>query len=236
MTVRMCVTSKIADEERVVMSAKARASTARAGAVQKPHRSPRKSLRDLHRELTRRKIAEAARHCFVEFGFDATAVEDVLEHAEVSRTTFYAHFSGKHELLLEFVREAERERRSLFAKLLRMPEVNSASVRKWLVALVDAHRSHEKAMQLVRLGVAAGASFRKIVMESRSQIIEDLGVRFPRFAMSVESVQEIERKRFEAFLMISQIEQLCAVVVIDQCVGEDVAIGVMAERLTEFLT
>ena len=56
-------------------------------------------------ELDRRvaRTRRALHHAFIEVvlekGWDATRVQDICERADVGRTTFYAHFADKDELL-----------------------------------------------------------------------------------------------------------------------------------------
>lgn len=51
-------------------------------------------------ETRRRLILEAMVRVVGRKGYKATSVADVIEEAEVSRTTFYKHFEDKHECFL----------------------------------------------------------------------------------------------------------------------------------------
>src|SRR3546814_18905480 len=59
-------------------------------------RVPRPSLRQEQRDLTRRRIMEAAQACFYERGVAHTSVEQIARHAGVGRATIYLHFPTKH--------------------------------------------------------------------------------------------------------------------------------------------
>ena len=48
---------------------------------------------------TRRLLSEAFIELVAEQGYDAVRVEDILERADIARTTFYAHFRDKRDLL-----------------------------------------------------------------------------------------------------------------------------------------
>jgi AcrR family transcriptional regulator len=48
-------------------------------------------------------ILECARTLFVQKGFHATTVADIIEKARIARSTFYAHFSGKEEIFSTLV-------------------------------------------------------------------------------------------------------------------------------------
>jgi len=48
---------------------------------------------------TREKILEAASELFLEKGFQATSIEDILEKVDIAKGTFYHHFVSKESLL-----------------------------------------------------------------------------------------------------------------------------------------
>ncbi|MEO8102677.1 MAG: TetR/AcrR family transcriptional regulator [Betaproteobacteria bacterium] len=58
----------------------------------------KKPDRRVHR--SRRTLHEALLALTVERGYDAVTVQQVLDRAEVARSTFYAHFRDKEDLLL----------------------------------------------------------------------------------------------------------------------------------------
>jgi len=49
---------------------------------------------------TRRLMHEALMSLIVEKGYESITVQDILNRADVGRSTFYAHYRDKHELLL----------------------------------------------------------------------------------------------------------------------------------------
>jgi AcrR family transcriptional regulator len=60
---------------------------------------------DLRIRRTRDRLGDALIELVREKPFDEIKVQDVLERAEVGRSTFYAHFSGKEDLLWSDVDE-----------------------------------------------------------------------------------------------------------------------------------
>ncbi|WP_432991105.1 TetR family transcriptional regulator [Dactylosporangium sp. CA-233914] len=65
---------------------------------------------------TRRILGEALLELIVEQGYERTTVQDVLDRADVGRSTFYAHFRDKDALLMaSFEEMAERLRADLAA-------------------------------------------------------------------------------------------------------------------------
>lgn len=62
----------------------------------------------------KKQIVEAAYHLFIDKGFAATSIQDILDKAKISKGTFYNHFSSKNECLramLELTIEEIQSRR-----------------------------------------------------------------------------------------------------------------------------
>ena len=57
------------------------------------------SLRQEHRNTTRRRIIHAARQVFTKKGYTKATIEDIIAAAGVSRATLYLHFDSKFELM-----------------------------------------------------------------------------------------------------------------------------------------
>jgi len=60
-------------------------------------------------DRTRRRLLGAARVLFAEHGYDATPIEEILRHAELSKGAFYHHFPDKRELLAAVYEQIEQE-------------------------------------------------------------------------------------------------------------------------------
>ncbi|WP_271221355.1 TetR family transcriptional regulator [Streptosporangium carneum] len=58
-------------------------------------------LRERKRLRTRRTLAETALRMFTEKGFDATTLEELVEEAEVSKSTFFRAFPAKEAVAIE---------------------------------------------------------------------------------------------------------------------------------------
>ncbi|MBS1606847.1 MAG: TetR family transcriptional regulator [Bacteroidetes bacterium] len=55
---------------------------------------------DRRTQKTKRHLAEALKHLILEKGYDAITVQDIIDKADVGRSTFYAHYEGKDQLLV----------------------------------------------------------------------------------------------------------------------------------------
>jgi AcrR family transcriptional regulator len=54
---------------------------------------------------TKQRLHEALLQLSMKLGYDAVSVQEVLEHSETARSTFYAHFRDKDDLLLSGFQE-----------------------------------------------------------------------------------------------------------------------------------
>lgn len=57
----------------------------------------------------KRKIIEAARQLFIEKGYQDTSIMDIISSANVSKGTFYNHFTSKEQCLLSILEETRNE-------------------------------------------------------------------------------------------------------------------------------
>ncbi len=66
-----------------------------------------KGIRVTKEELSRRRgeIFNAAKHLFVEKGFNETSMREIAEVAKVGKSTLYDYFSSKDEVLIYYVLE-----------------------------------------------------------------------------------------------------------------------------------
>lgn len=57
----------------------------------------------------KRQVIEKAHQLFIEKGFQATSIQDILEYSGISKGTFYNYFSSKNELLMDIFRTVFRK-------------------------------------------------------------------------------------------------------------------------------
>ena len=91
------------------------------------------SLRQEHRDATRRRIIAAARKVFVKKGYAGATIEEITAAAGVSRATLYLHFDSKFALLAA---ATEKMRAEALDGARRLPDVlirgNRADLRQWV--------------------------------------------------------------------------------------------------------
>jgi AcrR family transcriptional regulator len=67
--------------------------------------TPRLSLRDEQKALTRRRLVDAAESAFARGGFHGTSVEEIAREAGATTGALYANFEGKEDLFLALFEE-----------------------------------------------------------------------------------------------------------------------------------
>jgi len=63
-------------------------------------KSSKASHEDRRTQKTKKFLAEALKLLILEKGYDAVTVQDIIDRADVGRSTFYAHYEGKDQLLV----------------------------------------------------------------------------------------------------------------------------------------
>ena len=128
-----------------------------------------RTLRDVSRETTLARLLESARICFDERG-DAATIEEICDHANASRGTFYLHFKGKTDVVALLYRLDYAEK--LDGWLSDLPE--SAELDRlvdWLKGYFSLYLRNQK---VIGLWKKSGYSQDGYSAEAQSAIIEFL--------------------------------------------------------------
>lgn len=95
--------------------------------------------REASQAQTRARLIDTAQQLFVARGYGGTSIRDIAEQAGYSQGAFYSNFSGKEEVLLEFLRRHMAAEAALLAGLTdsagRSPEQLLAALEDWAATL-----------------------------------------------------------------------------------------------------
>ena len=95
------------------------------------------SLREEHRDATRRRIVTAARKVFVKNGYTKATIEEITVAAGVSRATLYLHFDSKFALLAAAAEKMSREGKENGDRLARvLADGDRADLRQWIESVL----------------------------------------------------------------------------------------------------
>lgn len=90
------------------------------------------------RQITRSRLIDASIRVFTERGFFRATVDDIVEAAGTTRSTFYLHFSSKADVLPEMLERSATHFRKMYDDLGSIVQTPSfAHVRHWLSDSMD---------------------------------------------------------------------------------------------------
>jgi AcrR family transcriptional regulator len=91
----------------------------------------RRLTRQESKEVTRKRLIEAAERLFIRKGFDDTSVDEISEMAGYSRGAFYSNFGDKEQVFLAVIdRRRPRAIEDIFQQISE-PAERIAAVREW---------------------------------------------------------------------------------------------------------
>jgi AcrR family transcriptional regulator len=117
---------------------------------------------------TRESLRNALTSLILEKGYERVTVQDICDRADVGRSTFYAHFQDKEQLLLDGFDDLQEELRRAFAAHERQTATQDASSGSWAALAVIEHLAAYRAVSsmLGRRGSAVAiARLRRILSE-----------------------------------------------------------------------
>ena len=119
--------------------------------MQPPRPAPAANRRTsrLPRGARRIQLLRAAQDVFVAQGFHAAAMDDIADHAGVSKPVLYQHFPGKRELYLALLEEQVSELADRVAEAMAATDNNRARVDAAVGAYFDFIDAEGEAFRLV---------------------------------------------------------------------------------------
>lgn len=127
---------------------------------------PEKQVKDRRVQKTQGLLRDALVSLIHEKSYDAIAVKEILDRANVGRSTFYTHFRDKDELLVSGIHEMMR---SLHPAVLPSPAKGYEQIIRFSLPIFEYHDRHR------HTGVARmGPKGRAIIHEHLQKVISDL--------------------------------------------------------------
>ncbi|MFD6895619.1 TetR/AcrR family transcriptional regulator [Rhodococcus sp. NPDC060086] len=158
--------------------------------------TPRLSMRERQRNLTRQSILDASLEAFAERGYFATTVDDIVQRAGIGRATFYLHFDGKATVLrnLRDARMVEWQAQDGFT----WGHGQAASVRTFFERMVDFYLEAPTLYKTLHEARAADPEFAAEHMRT----MEELVVEWSR----TKATASTEQLRLSAAMLYSMLD------------------------------
>lgn len=113
-------------------------------------REPPLSLREEQKNLTRRRLLDAAVAVLTEKSIVDATIEDIAKAAGVTRVTVYAHFPGKAEIVHALAERVYELMGAAFADLAAIPHLTRPEIRNWLDRAAARWREMAPVLRVVR--------------------------------------------------------------------------------------
>lgn len=101
------------------------------------------ALQAAQREATRDRLVDGAIRVFTRKGYAASVVADILKEAQVSRASFYAHFSSMQALVVEIADRFAPVWQPHYARLAGLEGKTRAQLLEWCGTMVRFYRDNE---------------------------------------------------------------------------------------------
>lgn len=164
----------------------------------------RGGIRQLQREFTRTRLADAAVELFSSTGYVATTIDDITAAAGTTRATFYLHFKSKAEVVLEVLHRLDEEYGPVFGGLSDVVERPDAQrVRDWLASTLDTWERTRHASAAVSQAALLEPSVGERRLAAFEHDIDQLTK-----ALVKSGRWDAPAARVRAVLLLSQLEQL----------------------------
>jgi AcrR family transcriptional regulator len=169
---------------------------------------PKTPLRAQQRKHTRAKIVSAAIVEFKEKRFHYATVDDISSRANVSRATFYTHFRGKEEVLLEIIIQKHSTKHLSFVPLVEAETVDENFLYNWLKNTFVARFLEDREWLFSYYVVCDLYShMANFFSGGRDEVIDLLGLRFGAFRARGEDGEADAAKRARGHLELYKMEQ-----------------------------
>lgn len=164
----------------------------------------RSTVREMHRELTRSRLADAAVECFSAKGYVATTIDDITSAAGTTRATFYLHFKSKADVVLEVTSHLDETYHPVYAALIELAESPTrVGVREWLDITVRVWEGTRSASAAVTEAATLERSVQDQQRASFDRDIEMLST-----ALQKGGTWTHDQAKARALLMFTQLQQL----------------------------
>ncbi|MFJ8818877.1 TetR/AcrR family transcriptional regulator [Amycolatopsis thermoflava] len=162
------------------------------------------SLRERQKQQTRRDLLEHAKALFVERGYAAVTIDDIVSAVGCSRATFYLHFTGKPEVLQKIGAETMAQRAvAVYAELDEVLATGSrAEFTRWMRGAVAWFEENQAILPAWDEAVALEPEFRA----TAKRAVDELPAAMPRY-LERWGPQRRAEAHLRIELLVSQLER-----------------------------
>ena len=147
------------------------------------------SLRDAQRAFTRSRISGAAREVFFARGYGHATIDEIIQVAEISRSTLYAHFRDTEDLLAHIAADYTSALCQV-AGQLPGPAPSRAEIGAWIED-VAALIARERIPSVLVVGLANAAEAPACIRQIGDRLFETLALNLPAFRQAMADPESL---------------------------------------------
>lgn len=168
-------------------------------------------IREAQKELTRRRILDAAQSLFYHRHYNTTTMDDIAKAAGATRSTLYLHFKDKAEIAAELASNHTPRARAVMARL-KGPRPTLAEIESWLDEMVDFVREEQVSVAIFsELGMWTPDS--EDLRGAMLVLIEGMAANIPAFQIACEPGPRQEEACATVELLLYQLLIACNVAI-----------------------
>jgi AcrR family transcriptional regulator len=191
-------------------------------------------LRLAQKNLTRRRIRDAARELFFQVGYSGTTVEQIAARSGASRATFYLHFKDKAEVLKD-IAEDYTPRAVEVMRRFPGPRPDLAGIRAWIGEFAELMKAEQASVLVFRQMGTTAAPAPEQVTGIADHIIAALGESSPAFRAALEPGPVQVEARARADLLLIEAVIVCGRAAAEMDPYAAAALDVLAGHFADFL-
>jgi AcrR family transcriptional regulator len=196
----------------------------------------RTRLQQEQKEATRDRLLRAAESVFAERPYVEATVEDIIQRAGASRTSFYRHFDSKWSVASALCGEVMPSIWQLWHELAACRTPSEAQVIEWLERRLALYRSHSVLFEMLKEAVAIEPIGLQAVNATHDETIEVLAKGIPAFARATGKAQATPEVQIRAHLLMIQLDEFNYLLAVRGWnVDRAIATRVMARQFLGFI-
>lgn len=180
-----------------------RVDTSHRTTTARPQRSA-PTLREQQKELTRRRLIEAATEVFGRDGYASSRVEDIAFASGVSRATFYLHFKAKIDIVRELMGPLRSDSVALYRELDAVGDPTWDQLSEWMTRVIDYWRRNRTQIMVLNQAIGVEPELASFLVDG-AKAGADAMTNF--LACCAPATRETARLRVTMFIL--QLERVC---------------------------
>ncbi len=197
--------------------------------------SGRTKLQQEQKQNSRQRLLDAARMLYTQISYAVTTVDDIVNDAGVSRTTFYRHFDSKLAIAEALFQEAMIPIQEIHARLASCEDPSEKQITLWINQIIDHLVTHRTLVRTMREVEAVEPASDSAQEDTHKHLIQLYATRIPAFQLAASNAAGSTEARIRARLLLLQFDQFFYAVAVRENIDRKVGARVMAREFRRFV-